>query len=359
MEPVSQKTHRPAETPFWQQNLRGWNPVYNAGFAVVPFLVAGCIFVPTGLVVFFTTKSLQEYQFDYTDCKQLNGNSTCASVIAEDPLKPCLCVETLQLPEDFLQTVHVYYGLTNVFQNYRLYVQSRDDWQLLGYMRPGKSLCKPFHEDRETGLPIFPCGAVANSLFNDTFLLRYMTSPASFINVPVDTDDNVSALAKPRNWPEPVTLLPNGLLNEAFIVWMRTAALPWLRKLYGRVESTGDFTNVLPKGEYQLEIHYRYPVAIFEGTKRFILSNASWMGSRNPFIAIAYFFTGILSLALGVSFKVIHKKFGSIEYPMPEVSDFWEKPKPVKGRKASMHPRAKTRRGSAGAKKDSDMSQSE
>lgn len=60
----------------------------------------------------------------------------------------------------------MYYGLTNFFQNHRRYVRSRDDNQLLGEFGSVSSDCAPF--DRIDGKIIVPCGAIANSLFNDS-----------------------------------------------------------------------------------------------------------------------------------------------------------------------------------------------
>ena len=67
---------------------------------------------------------------------------------------------------------------------------------------------------------------------------------------------------KPPNWPRPVYELDtndtdnNGFQNQDFIVWMRTAAFSTFRKLYRKINHTGDFENGLPKGEYQLDISY-------------------------------------------------------------------------------------------------------
>lgn len=64
----------------------------------------------------------------------------------------------------------MYYGLTNFYQNHRRYVKSRDDNQLLGeFSNTVSSDCSPF--DLNNGIPIVPCGAIANSLFNDTLQL--------------------------------------------------------------------------------------------------------------------------------------------------------------------------------------------
>lgn len=64
----------------------------------------------------------------------------------------------------------MYYGLTNFYQNHRRYVKSRDDNQLLGEFGSVSSDCAPF--DRNGEQLIVPCGAIANSLFNDTLTLN-------------------------------------------------------------------------------------------------------------------------------------------------------------------------------------------
>ncbi|XP_075728519.1 cell cycle control protein 50B-like [Rhipicephalus microplus] len=397
--------------------MPSWNPVLNARNAALPFLLAGFVFVPVGVAVFLTTSRLQEYQFDYTECRQVNTNKTCASVIAKEPSKSCVCYEIITLPEDFQQSVNVYYGLTSYYQNFRFYVQSRDDKQLLGHPLSARYACKPYDVDAK-GYAVFPCGAIANSLFNDTFKLRHKVG-TNYRDVELSTENitwpldherkfrnpiicllsaegdlrldsppdhvlqhrepdlskvlsgicrndedgtigvrldrnaewegkNLSGTVKPHNWPLPVDQIPGGLQNEAFIVWMRTAALPSLRKLYGRIVSTGDFARVVPRGEYYLEVHYRYPVTGFGGTKRLILSNASWMGSRNPFIAIAYVCVGCLCVALGLAFLYIHLRapwsfrgslnIFSARMGMMEISDFEKHRHVWRARKPSLMP---------------------
>ena len=48
----------------------------------------------------------------------------------------------------------------------------------------------------------------------------------------------------------------NGFINEDFIVWMRTAALPTFRKLYRLIERKNDLHPTLPAGRYYLNITY-------------------------------------------------------------------------------------------------------
>lgn len=83
-----------------------------------------------------------------------------------------------------------YYGLSNYYQNHRRYVKSRDDDQLLGRLKnPPSTDCAPFDKNDE-GLPIAPCGAIANSLFNDTLKIRIK-----------DTGRMVPLLRKGIAWP--------------------------------------------------------------------------------------------------------------------------------------------------------------
>lgn len=71
-----------------------------------------------------------------------------------------------------------------------------------------------------------------------------------------------SGTNKPVNWRKPVFELEpddrdnNGFINEDFIVWMRTAALPTFRKLYRIIHKKSSSTPTLASGRYILDITY-------------------------------------------------------------------------------------------------------
>lgn len=234
----------------------------------------------------------------------------------------------------------MYYGLSNFYQNHRRYVKSRDDSQLNGdknsLTNPSKE-CDPYRTSDNK--PIAPCGAIANSMFNDTLRLYRVTDTSEEL-IPLTkkgiawwTDKNVKFrnpagnttdlekifkdTTKPINWQKPVYMLDtqdpdnNGFINEDFIVWMRTAALPTFRKLYGLIEKTDSSQVALKPGNYSLHIDYNYPVLSFDGRKRMILSTISWMGGKNPFLGIAYMTVGSICFFLGVVLLIIHTKYGN------------------------------------------------
>uniref|UniRef100_A0A8B9GNK0 Transmembrane protein 30C n=1 Tax=Astyanax mexicanus TaxID=7994 RepID=A0A8B9GNK0_ASTMX len=146
------------------------------------------------------------------------------------------------------------------------------------------SYCEPFAHD-EHGEPIAPCGAIANSMFNDSFTLTYHPPDGAEVPVPLYrrgitwyTDKNVKfrnpptnttlqlafqGTAQPLFWQQPVYELDpadpsnNGFINDDLIVWMREAAFPNFKKLYGiLIRAETPFSEGLPAGNYSVNIIY-------------------------------------------------------------------------------------------------------
>lgn len=347
---------------FKQQNLPAWQPILTAGTILPTFFLIGVAFVPIGIGLLMSSTSVQELIIDYTNCKSETSNQSCAHSTETIPgqytslknisTSSCVCNIDFNLVEDFKKDVFVYYSLTNFYQNHRRYVKSRDDLQLLGNPQSVGSECYPFdYANDANGIrrPIAPCGAIANSLFNDTFKL-YKAGPSKKENKDVSiskkgiawlSDKNIRfqnpkpadnlALAfantvKPPNWRKPVYELKkdpdnNGFQNEDLIVWMRTAALPTFRKLWGIIGTdSGAKDSVLTKGKYILSVNYNYPVVVFGGTKRFIISNTSWLGGKNNFLGIAYIIVGGICFLLSALFLFIHKKYGRLSAEIIQIN---------------------------------------
>lgn len=340
---------------FKQQNLPAWQPILTAGTVLPAFFLIGIAFVPIGIGLLMVSHTVQEIAIDYTDCSN-NHNQKCHEVINQNqrnPPPPCTCLESFTVEKDYHRTVYAYYGLSNFYQNHRRYVRSRDDYQLLGHPDKVNKDCFPFELDRKSKKPIAPCGAIANSLFNDTFDLK-MLSPQTknlviiqhgiawatdkknrYKNPPANDSFTLAQAfadtAKPPNWRKEVWQLSydssnNGFQNEQLIVWMRTAALPTFRKLYGILNPFSDNNDLnnnqiyLPKGVYQLGIDYNYPVKMFNGRKRFILSDTSCMGGKNDFLGIAYIIVGSICFVLSAIFLFIHKRYGRLSSEIIQIN---------------------------------------
>uniref|UniRef100_A0A8D3A6L2 Cell cycle control protein n=1 Tax=Scophthalmus maximus TaxID=52904 RepID=A0A8D3A6L2_SCOMX len=301
------KSKKPDNTAFKQQRLPAWQPILTAGTVLPAFFVIGLIFIPIGIGLFVTSNNIREFEVTATPTRDTSN-------------------------------VFMYYGLSNFYQNHRRYVKSRDDSQLYGdrsaLTNPSKE-CEPYR--MSDGQAIAPCGAIANSLFNDTLELYHIDSNGTRNTIPLVkkgiawwTDKHVKfrnpggnnnltaafrGTSKPVNWRKPVYDLDpsdpdnNGFINEDFIVWMRTAALPTFRKLYRIIQKKAVTTPTLPSGRYVLNISYNYPVLSFDGRKRMILSTISWMGGKNPFLGIAYITVGSICFFLGVVLLIIHHKY--------------------------------------------------
>lgn len=84
-------------------------------------------------------------------------------------------------------------------------------------------------------------------------------------------------------------------------MWMRTAAFPTFRKLYGRIEVDLEAGQTV-----RVHIENNYNTYSFGGKKKLVLSTTSWIGGKNNFLGVAYLTIGGLCLFLALSFILMY-----------------------------------------------------
>ncbi|KAG7832772.1 hypothetical protein KL939_004510 [Ogataea angusta] len=331
------KSRRPPNTAFRQQRLKAWQPILVPRVVLPLLLLVALICVPIGIGFVFATYSIEKLEINYGKCADLASSS-----FADVPSKyvdyhfsggksstvqwkktinetDTVCTIQFDVPGDIHGPLYLYYKLTNFYQNHRKYVESYDWKQLRGNAVPYDDVssdCSPmrYRDDKI----VYPCGLVANSMFNDSFSSLTSSSGSEYefsakgiawksdLSLYKRTKYNTSDIVPPLNWIEKY---PDGYSeedldslaeDERFMNWMKTAALPSFMKLYGKS------SDVLAKGTYTMDIVMRYEVSIFGGTKSVIVSTSSVLGGRHFSLGICYLVVGGLSVLFMLVFLIKH-----------------------------------------------------
>ncbi|KAI9893749.1 MAG: hypothetical protein M1814_005965 [Vezdaea aestivalis] len=378
-DPKTTKSRRPPNTAFRQQRLKAWQPILTPKTVLPLFFAVGIILAPIGGLLLYASSQVQEIVIDYTNCHEKApnvslsdsppkfaditpgsnyhsyfkstgsttrqspqwGNSTKVIKYDDQDTDINVCSLTFNIPNDVQPPILFYYRLTNFYQNHRRYVKSLDNDQLKGKPVSNGTInggsCDPLQLNG-TGFAYYPCGLIANSLFNDSFSdLTFLnpggsksneTWPMSRTGIAWGTDKelysktqyNWNQIAVPPNWykryPNGYTESngpPNLSEDEAFQVWMRTAGLPAFSKLAMRNDK-----DVMKRGTYRVDIENNFPVDTYGGTKSIVISTRTVMGGKNPFLGIAYVVIGGICVVLGALFTVTHlikpRKLGDHTY---------------------------------------------
>ncbi|KAF9102681.1 hypothetical protein BGX29_004318 [Mortierella sp. GBA35] len=352
------KSKRPANTAFKQQRLKAWQPILTPKSVLPAFIIVGILFAPLGGLLLWASDTVAEIVIDYTNCERAgptyvqvppdlySSNFPGASGDGNPPEFKAIqsvgssnnatwptikCTIKMDIPVTMKKPVFMYYRLTNFYQNHRRYIKSLDLKQLAGEPRTAMELrgggCEPMATitEGEVRYPIYPCGLIANSMFNDTLdttLTPFNTTDIKPYNM---TDKGIawtvdqtkylpqrhpdlSHIRPPPNWEK---RFPNGYSestppidiskDEHFQVWMRASGLPNFRKMYAKNEKED-----LPSGTYTIDIDMNYNISYNGGTKSIVLSTVSFIGGRNPFLGIAFVVVGVLCVFLGLLFTARH-----------------------------------------------------
>ncbi|KAI1438371.1 CDC50 family protein [Xylaria sp. CBS 124048] len=341
---------RPANTAFRQQRLKAWQPILTPKNVIWIFLVLGAFTAIVGGLLIYASRLITFIELDYTDCAtqastdspspmpmnlvkaewQVNGTknppswmrieNTTVKYGNQEVAGHTNCTLQFEIPKNISAPVRFYYRLDNFYQNHRRYVNSFFPDQLLDHSFTTSALensnCAPLAVRNITDannntkmFQIYPCGLIANSLFNDTIgrPKRVGGTDTGFyewnehgIAWAADFDlysplknPNFDLIAPPPDWDKrypgarytPDNPPPNLKTDEHFITWMRTAALPSFYKPWAFGNET------LVAGVYTVNIVDSFRMTEFKGRKSFVITTTGPLGGRNDI-------PGILWLAL-------------------------------------------------------------
>ena len=282
-------------------------------------------------------------------CSCASGWAVLYSPSSSPPHHPQL---KFTLTQDISSSINVYYQLTNYYQNHRVYVASRSSDQLQGKAPDETKAAKDCTTKvySNSSHLLYPCGLIANSFFNDKISLstpstRTMVETGiswpmdkdkfvqvtGFSSVAVDCNSLSTTTCASRGLPsncksykesstscylfhypddEKIQYLyetyPNispirGVTDEHFMVWMRTAALPTFRKLYGTISGPFKAGDIL-----LFTVNPKYEVKSFGGTKALVISTVGQFGGKNMYLGAGYVVVGGLSLLLAFMFLLKH-----------------------------------------------------
>eukprot|EP01029_Cantina_marsupialis_P025023 TRINITY_DN6561_c0_g1_i1.p1 TRINITY_DN6561_c0_g1~~TRINITY_DN6561_c0_g1_i1.p1 ORF type:complete len:328 (+),score=55.52 TRINITY_DN6561_c0_g1_i1:76-1059(+) len=317
-------SNKPPGSKFYQQNLKAWQPILTPKAVIATFIVVAFIFFPIGIILKGASDSVVEYSYQYDG----SGAEESCKITSVNEGKNCQI--SITVDEEMEQPIYVYYELHNFYQNHRRYVKSRSDEQLNGELKLSTGSleeCKPLitKVDPTDNVEkiLHPCGLIANSYFNDKISLvnADFQMDETDISWKSDRDEKfkaISSVVKDKHRDEVLfidDLYPelSSVEDEHFIVWMRTAALPNFRKLYGRIEKD------IPAGTtIKFDLTANFQVSSFDGKKFLVMSTTSWLGGKNPFLGYTYMFVAVVCAGLAAAFfikqKVSGRELGDTRY---------------------------------------------
>jgi len=345
--------------------MKAWQCVLTPKLIVTIFSILAAIYLGFGAYLTWLAHTVRDLRIDYTDCVRdaptnelgtLPEKYISAHFSDNSSLNPLqaqwqhvkrnisyhngqyfrdrdVCIVQFNIPERLEKGVYFYYYLENFYQNHRRYVASFNSKQLLGEPVEGTGIngtsCDPIsHDTNPTGKIVYPCGIIANSMFNDTFSSPTLLTVPAKEGAPTESESlylmqnnsgivwpglaelygktryNLDQIVPPPNWNEsyllgytPESPPPDLKTWEAFQNWMMLAASPNFFKLYQRND-----VDPMVAGTYRVEVVSNFDTNLYNGRKSFVITTISTMGSRNIWPGIIFLIVGGVCLILDVYF---------------------------------------------------------
>ncbi|SCU84321.1 LAME_0C09032g1_1 [Lachancea meyersii CBS 8951] len=362
--PAPRKNRRPKDTPFTQQKIAAINPVVTPRGVIFLYCSLAVVFVIFGAVLLKISMRVDQMLIYYHDCSmsapqgswedmtpdqyrwQFHKNTTYDKAPqwsytppTSSDLSNGTCHIRFTTPHDLPKNVFLSYWIEKFAGNHRRFVLSFSEMQLNGEetsmttvrSNPGIN-CKPLVSNSE-GKQYYPCGLIANAMFNDTFPMELVgvgsTSNYSLTNKGIawSTDKdrfkktmlNHTKIAPPPNWVKQYpngynsTNVPNIHTWEEFQNWMKAPAFHQFQRLIRRNNN-----DTLLAGEYEISIGLNWPVTEFNGKKGIFLTHGSSIGGKNNFLGVVYLAGGCICSGLGalilITSLITGRSVGDLRY---------------------------------------------
>lgn len=349
VQPKKVKTRRPLDTEFSQQRLKSWNPVPSPKNVFLLYLLVAAVFVIVGGCLLSVASKVSELTVYYQDCKDKAPTGDDWEDMPSDHYSMIFtkhkdfstapqwryvadpddqdeesgtCQLRFTTPQEIPKDVYVNYLIENFAANHRKYVLSFNEDQIKGIAASRSDLednvginCKILGHNGD-GKLYYPCGLIANSMFNDTFPFELSNVQDSNNNYPLSNSNinwhtdrtryrktkyNHTDIVPPPFWARQFpdgyneTNIPNIHEWEEFQNWMRPAALHKFSKLIRR-----NSNDSLQAGTYQIDIGLHWPTTMYNGKKAVYITHGSSIGSRNYFLGTVYLIGGCICVAFAI-----------------------------------------------------------
>lgn len=353
-----EKSRKPSDNAFRQQSLKAYNPVFTAKTVIPIFVVIAVVFAPLGAAMWYASHRIKDLAIDYSQCENLASTEyfqaipqeyldfnfptqnssytpTASWKLSQDNSQPFedernVCIIQFEIPDDMKGPIYFFYRLKNFYANHRRYAKSFSEDQIEGKRASISDIkdtvgqnCQPLLTDPATGKAYYPCGLIANSLFNDTYTTTLTLVNSSSSNdyemttkgIAWKSDKNRfkktkynhTEIVPPPYWykmfPDGYnsTNVPDILTWYEFQNWMHTSGLPTFNKLAQRNDD-----DTLAAGTYQVSIGLHFPVLPYHGHKYIYISQRSVIGGKNIFLGVSWMAGGGLCLLVAISLLVVN-----------------------------------------------------
>jgi hypothetical protein len=195
MQSKDEKPKGPSQNGFLQQTVPMVQLVFTTSCVLITLIIAGIVCTVIGSVALAYADRVVQFQFTYAGSDtcvepcpakvqlldQVVSSGRCPDAPTDGSLSQP-CTVKFKLEKDIPGPVYFYYTLDNFHQNHRRYVASIDLDQIKGQFGTempnkepaGHSSCSFADGYTVNGKKIwyYPCGLIARTFFNDTFMLR-------------------------------------------------------------------------------------------------------------------------------------------------------------------------------------------